>query len=357
MIKRLAAVSLAVLTTVFTLNGVAMADPPLNVYMSATGSDSNDGLTDTTEVKTLARVQQILTELQPTGNVEVRIRQGLYVAPQTEWSFYVPGHTISFMPIDYHYGGEDTIAGRPVFRGDATIFSPWWMYMKLPPGDPGNTTGWRFYYLQVERYTTGGLMINGGYETVDGFRVPKGAGANGNKVYGCLFKLMGSKFSPLGYAVAGIDGQNTSNNVFRTNYFENLENLAATASHLHGVYLAHGSHNNIIQNSRFVDVSGDPIRVRNASNGNEILLNRFTRAGKYGYYSEWFCDPTCQASNPGSPRECASYGNVFHDNTLVSGYNGATIPEFGLTPAGMFNSGGDGCPDLPAPRVVTYNNA
>jgi len=329
---------------------------PFIVYMSASGSDANDGMTPATGVYTLKRVQQILKTADPDSDVEVRIQQGTYHAPPLTWD-YTNGHRIAFLPIDYEYGeGREGIADRPVFRGDGTL--GWWFAFRLPPGHPGGDTRLEFYYLRVEHYDNG-LLFHGRYHTVDGIRVPATAGANGNRVQGMYFYEIGSRYVPGDMGYAALEFANSSNNYVRANHFIRIENASPDESHIHGIYAAHGANNNQVINNNFHRITGQPIRTRNQSNNNDIYGNKFERTGLpiHGQYGEWFCDPTCQASSPSNPLECASQGNLFHDNTLVSNYQGGPPVEYQLTPPGLTYPGPAGCPPLTAPRVAVSDNA
>lgn len=326
------------------------------VYLSPTGSDGADGRTPATAVRSLVRAEEILRAAAPQTDVEVRIAQGTYVAPRTYWRYYVPGHTISFMPIDYEYGdGAADIAGRPVFRSDGT--AGFWFSARLPSGHSGGDTNLRFYYLQVERYSSGGLEFNGGTVTdSNGVRRPATAGVNRNTVFGMVFRELGTRYNSASTGYGGIDAVNSSDNLIENNHFLYNENAGSDASLIHGVYLAHHSSRNVVRNNRFLRITGDPMRTRNDSNNNDIYGNTFERTGRYAYYSEWFCDTACQASNPGNPRECASHGNVFHDNDTISGYAGGAVSLWELTPAGLDYAGGTGCTNDGQPRLRTYGN-
>src|SRR5215831_458075 len=108
--------------------------PVFTVTMAPDGDDANDGISR--PVQTLVRVQAILREHKPAGDVEIRIHQGTYVAPPFhDWRFYVPGHTISFLPIDYQVGGGLPAGGLPVFRNAkcGTIYCDgFWLQPRLP---------------------------------------------------------------------------------------------------------------------------------------------------------------------------------------------------------------------------------
>jgi hypothetical protein len=166
--------------------------------------------------------------------------------------------------------------------------------------------------------------------------VPSTAGANHNTVFGMQFQYLGSKWSSAEFAYGG-------------------------------VYLAHGSSRNSVTGNQFAYITGVAMRTRNQSDANDITGNTFTRAGVTAFYSEWFCDSSCVADNPGHPRECSSHGNAFHDNDTVSGYDGPTCPGGSrnrpVTPtraapaapasAASSASGLPATPDLPGGGTVT----
>ena len=353
--RLLAAVVLAAGALALAPAGVAAADEVFVVYLDPAGSDANDGLTPATGVKTLQGAQDILTAAAPQTDVEVRIKQGTYVAPTTTWRFYVAGHTISFMPIDYEYGEKvDGIAGRPLFRSNGT--AGYWFSAKLPDGHPGGDTNLRFYYLQVERYSTGGLELNGGTVTNSlGVWVPRTAGVNHNSTYGMVFQNLGSKYSSAGFAYGAIDMVNSSDNLIQNSHFLHVENTGESIELVHALYVAHWSKRNVITANRFYYVSGAPVRMRNDSNDNDIYANTFERAGPISYYSEWFCDTAC-AIRDDHARECASHGNVFHDNNTITGYSGRDISWWGLSPGDNDYAGGAGCTNEGQKRIRTYGN-
>jgi hypothetical protein len=330
-------------------------DAIFRLFLAPDGSDSNSGLTPRDPLRTLARTQELLVATRPTTDVEVRIAAGTYVAGQTTWQFYLPGHSISFMPADYDYGeGAADIASRPIFRGNGR--SAWWFYARLPSGNRGGNTNLRFYYLQVERYARGGLAINGGIATSrQGIRVPSTVGANRNTVQGMLFQHLGSKYSSGGIGYGGVDLVNSSDNAIRAGLFRYHENTGAQAGLIHGVYLAHGSKRNVVSGNRFYVISGGPLHTRNDSDDNTVFDNRFERTGSAAAYNEWFCNTRCVLANPGQPRECPSYGNIFRDNDVVSGYAGGRLASWRLASPGD-HSGGSGCKREGQPRIRVSGN-
>jgi hypothetical protein len=344
------------------------------VYMDPNGNDLNDGTSPAISqpsgaVRTLCRVQELLdARTDRTQDVEVRIAQGIYNEPGVRWRHYRPGHTISFIPLDYDPGeGIKDIAGRPIFRrsdvNSATACTSdakgyWFVAGRKNSYDLGGDKNLIFRYLQVERYAPGGIWFDGG-TTVDndGVTVPTSTGINHNIVFGMMFYRLGSKLNDWGNGRGAIITANSSDNLFQYNHFVQIENRPDEISLIHGVYLGHHSNGNIIVSNRFDMVSGDPIRTRNDSNDNHFFNNTFVRSGYAAYYSEWFCDQDCVDTDPvNRDRECASHGNVFFDNYLESGYSGNAQGLWLLTPAGLNYAGGAGCDNEGQVRLSTYGN-
>jgi hypothetical protein len=296
---------------------------PFRLYLSPSGADWRDGLTPATALRTLQGAHTKLLAYKPVidQDVEVRIQ---YVPNQSykwqsvRWTHTSPDHTISFMPSDYSYGENVSgIAGRPVF--DADGLQEWFFELRAGKGEPTNI---RFYYLRIQEYSSGAIAFVGG-QTHDN-RVSW----NGyNTIYGCYFYRLGDKyFVPHGTltsdtGIAGVDLGNSDHNLIRNNIFAYLENRSATAGHIHGVYLAHNSNNNVVVKNAFSYITGDPIKVRDFSNFNQIISNTFVRTGRTAFFHD--------APSAG---ECSSWRNEFRYNTLQCGYSGLNITTFKDSP-------------------------
>jgi hypothetical protein len=308
--------------------------------VSPSGADWRDGLTPSSALRTLQGVHVKLLEHKPVidQDVEVRIK---FVADQpyrrqsVRWTHTSPTHTISFMPSDYSYGEDVTgIAGRPVFDGDGV--QEWFFDLRVARGEPTNI---RFYYLRIEEYSSGAIAFNGG-QTHDN----RSAWNGYNTVYGCYFYRLGDKyFVPHGsvtsdIGIAGVDLGNSDHNLIRNNIFAYLENRSSTAAYVHGVYLAHNSNNNLIVNNAFSFITGDPIKVRDYSNFNQIFSNTFRRTGRTAFFHD--------APSDG---ECSSWRNEFRGNTLQCGYSGVNITIFKDSPDPSFPRAAQGyyCPGIP----------
>jgi hypothetical protein len=337
---------LPLLLLVVFLPTPAYANHVFVVYMSPSGSDANSGASGS-PVKTLARVHDILEVANPGTDVEVRIEQGTYIAGETDWT-WSNGHTVTFAPDDWEPGdGIDDIAGRPVFRGNNT--PGWWMDARV-----GNL---RFYYLQVEMYGAGGLLIHGGYTHTGGYVVPDLSGADGNTIVGMYFWKLGTVWAPADeYGYAAVDLVNSSDNLIRANHFRYLENTGTGGSHIHGVYVAHGSSRNEVVFNKFYKISGQPVRTRNMSNDNDFGNNTMELTSNTSHYGEWFCGESCHDADPEyNLRECASQGNYYHDNDQISHYYLTSQWTWTLVPSGLWEAG-PGCAPLAAQRLRTSGN-
>ena len=327
----------------------------VTIYLAPTakgGKDTNTGLTLSSPILTLAHAQAVLTRLKPTGNVTIRITQGTYVANAITWSFYVPGHTISFMPVNYTGGGRPP-GGDPVFADPVSAgkhIGQTWFTAVLPPAPSplhnGGTTSLHFYYLQIEDYTQA-ISFNGqaGHSWHNStFYIQPSAGVNGNSVSGMTFSDIGDLYAPsqTGYGVL-LFTDSSSNNI-ANNTFDHIYN-GDDHDQLHPLYITHFSSNNTVDANLFENTNGEAIKVRDRSNSNNIFSNTFNGTGGVSAYLDDFCDQACvNGANPPKYRECASYGNRFADNTIVTG------PWTDLIPPGQTYAGGSPC-SIPAGKV------
>lgn len=286
------------------------------LFMSPDGSDTSSGLAPSAALLTLKGAQDKLRQYKPVidQDVEIRIKHVAdkpYVRQTVRWTHTSPTHTVSFLPSDYHYrGGIGAIAGRPVFDGLGT--EAFFFVLDASDGEPTNV---RFYYLRAQGYTPGALSLNG----QRGSGADRGGWNGRNTVYGCVFSDLGNKqFPNARHGYGAIDLVNSDHNLIRNNHFMRLENDRGNAGRIHGVYLAHNSDHNLIVSNTFSYITGDPIRLRDYSNHNQVLSNSFVRTGAYALCSDWHCNPR---------GEGRSWKNVFRDNSSnEGGYNGAPVP-------------------------------
>ncbi|HEY7484416.1 MAG TPA: right-handed parallel beta-helix repeat-containing protein [Streptosporangiaceae bacterium] len=313
----------------------------LRVYVDPQGSDLNNGAAPERAVRSLAAAQRVIAAARPSTDVEVRIKQGTYVAAPLEWSTYVPGRTIAFLPSDYQVGASEGLSGRPVFQGNGN--NGFWFRAVRQPGNARLA----FYFLRAERYSAGAIAFDGGSEA-------GGQQTGNNVVYGMAFRNLGSKHAG-GIGYGAVDLINSQNNVIQRNSFEYLENLgdASEEALVHGVYLSHHSSDNLIRDNRFRRISGDPIRTRDGSSGNKVFGNTFERTGSNAYFSDWFSADASTQQRTGAA-ECASRSNTFYDNILISGYRGP-VEAWWTSPLGA-DYATRGCGDGAQVRVQAWGN-
>lgn len=293
------------------------------VYMSTTGSSANSGLTSDKPVRTLSQAQQVIQKAAPKSNVEVRIQPGTYTEQGVNWTHFISGRTISFLPTGYNYGKADQVPQRPKFVGMGKG-----VLLSAVRKDGGGDTNLRFYYLEIQDYLHYGISISGTEGKKGTLRRPLNKGANNNVFYGMYFnkigdKATGSSSDDVGYGAIGF--VNSSNNSVKNNTFSNLINTGSDAKYIHAVYMAHGSNDNVISANKFMNISGDPIKVRNDSNSTTLSDNIFTRTGIDSAYRDSFQSGSV-ATKLGE--ECSSHGARIFGNTMTKTYKGGFLHVF-----------------------------
>ena len=294
----------------------------LTVYMSPRGDDRESGESSAAAVRTLERVQQVVQAgvRSAPRNVTVLIAPGTYPDPCVEaggtlesctataavrWSVTMPDHTIEFRPLE---ASEPC----PIFDGAGTRRSAWFWLR----GARGQLTNVVFTGLRLQNYwnaitfagsVTDAALYNGG--NILRNNVFAKIGANPRMV------APGSENEDqnLSFSVVGVT--NSRKNIVADNVFTDI----VTDYHcpwLHALYVAHDSSYNVITGNWFENACGNPVRIRDHSNFNVVSENTFVDAGYNGYFEDWFSHTT----------ECASYGNTFTDNRLLSGFGGQYLP-------------------------------
>lgn len=269
----------------------------LTLYVSPTGDDSKDGLSQGSSIKTLARAQSVVKSKLSLGYKEflIRISGGTYRAESVVWTVTSKDSTIRL------YGEK----GKSVYDGGGVTES--FFILKSDSGERTN--------ISIEN-----LTIRNYWEAISfkGSRGDLSRGYNShNQIKNCRFERIGGAFfkkdtSKDAYAVVRL--VNSDHNILSGNSFAQIRNLKEPVL-LHSFYIAHGSSNNIIERNKFLPQPGDPLRLRDYSNNNIIRFNVFENAGTSAY-SEWYCEKAkftvCTSSEP----ECPSWENWFQRNTI-----------------------------------------
>ena len=312
---------------------------PLVLYVAPGGDDARDGSTPARAVLTLARVHAILVSMRPDRDVEVRIAPGTYHGQRVRWTYTMPDHSIRFVT-----SAADRT--RPVFDGclaSGECPGGTWFLLASSSGRPTNL---EFEYLRVTRYQTA-IALNGSRES-------RSTSNGRNRIFGCYFDRIGNGFAPsLPYSTAALRLVNSDDNVIENNHFVDVINTTSGAL-IHAIYAAHGSDRNRIARNRFLRSTGDPVRIRDFSNGNVVVDNRFIRVGTAAGYTDWYCDHDTRSDCTSPLPECPSWDNQFRDNVLDGTWACRTLAVWEL----FQDDSATGCsrPTASSRRVRTSGN-
>ncbi len=310
-----------------------------DVWMHPDGDDARDGLSKGAAVATLERVHEILMIREPDKEVHVRVLPGTYHAQKVLWTFTMPQHRIVFMPAD---GGKD----RPVFDGclaNGACPGGTWLRLKHAAGQKTNL---HFEYMHIKNYQTA--------ISLDGGRNQEATSNAANRIYGCYLENIGNVFNAeLEPSTAALRLVNSDDNQIANNHFVNVVNTRSGGL-IHAIYVAHMSDRNVISRNRFSMSTGDPVRVRDFSNGNQITGNRFSKVGTAAGYTDWYCDHEVRDDCTKATAECPSWNNAFRDNTLDGDWECKSLGTFFY----FQDDSTAGCekPDADARRLRTSGN-
>ena len=272
---------------------------PRRYYLDPAGDDSAAGSSAAAALATLERVQELLLADPPSCDVEVWIAPGTYLDQRVVWTFTMPDHTITFRATDR--------MDRPVFEGCASGSCPGGTFFTLRHS-AGEETNLHFWYLHVRNYQTA-ISLNGA-------RNEEATSNGSNRIFGCYFERIGNIFdSGVDPSTACVRLVNSDDNEIANNHFVDVVNTRSGGL-IHAIYVAHMSDRNTIRGNRFLRSTGDPVRVRDYSNGNVITDNRFIRVGTHGGYTDWYCDHDVRTDCTKPTAECPSWDNQFRDNLL-----------------------------------------
>ncbi|HEY1707340.1 MAG TPA: right-handed parallel beta-helix repeat-containing protein [Rhizomicrobium sp.] len=264
--------SLMVATTVTTGRAFAASDELL-VYVDARAHAGGDGRTPATAFNDIGTAAQTAAATYAgQSKIRIEIAPGTYVGQKIDWRWQTPSALI----IEGMPGNP-----RPDFDGG------------------GSSTHWASFRPPATNITIRHVAIRNYYEGI----VFSYRGANSNEtIEDNSFQNIG--LVPTAYAVIGFG--NTSNSVIRNNTFVDISNNSGCGG-LHAIYAQHGSSSNLIENNRFENVCGQAIKLRDRSNNNQIVNNRFV-----GPQTRMMVVESYQ------PGECQSIGNVVRGNTSDS---------------------------------------
>ncbi|MFE0838835.1 right-handed parallel beta-helix repeat-containing protein [Achromobacter insolitus] len=302
----------------------------LNIYVSPKGADTASGLRADAPVATIGRVQEVVAK-SAQGHDEVRVQfaAGVYRGQGVEWQTF-PGIWTRFVP--------EKEGAKVVFDGQGGKHS---VFFKASPGIPSRTSApvsmkLDFTGLTIQNYCEG-LSFQ---SWADSVRRPGGRDV---VVMHTTFNNIGSKFDPVrraqlprGSCTAALRLQGVGYGKIENNVFRNIINVMQKDTalkrygpgHLHAIYISNISQKNIISSNRFDNFSGDPVRIRDSSDGNLVVGNVFGAAveekgaGTVHAISQWYCNknvPACLQRND-ARMECPSEGLELRGNR-IEGHN------------------------------------
>jgi len=276
-----------VIATAATGGAVATAAPvDVTLYLSVDGRDDANGDADS-PLRTLSGARDRLAQTD-SETATILVRPGTYRETATvDWSS-VPQSKVT---IQRASGTE-----RPVFDGSqVTGKAQYWV-------DTHGGPALDVWGMLVRNYQTGGLRLD----------------TDGNHVRNMIFEKIGNRHKPGGPGYAAVHMLGSSNNSVINNVFRDLENDDCGGC-VHALYIANDSDGSVITGNRISDVIGDPIRLRNGTDGNVISDNEFSRSGGRGdnraFVSFWVFRDT----------EVCGGGNLVTDNRYDGRrYDGST---------------------------------
>lgn len=268
------------------------------VYLAPGGDDTQSGLSREAAVATLQKAYDLAAKLSlETDRVRLVISPGTY-------------HKQSIFVDQNRYVGNITIGSVEGAHSESVRFigsgeTATWLKLR---GSAGRHTGLIIRGLVIENYGTAIAL--------DGSRDDVRRGNLGTVIENNIFRYIGSvRGDPAFVTMSAIRLKNSSENRIIGNKFISIRNNIACGA-MHAVYLAHFSSKNEIRDNDFVDLCGSAIKLRDRSNGNVIVDNRFTKLEKEPAIEEWFCDMAVLRNCTKVTGECPSTGNLARRNAL-----------------------------------------
>lgn len=313
------------------------------LFLDPNGNDTQDGKSVHTPIKSLAQAQKLLYLAKPESNVQININPGSYYDQRVDWTFTRSNY---YLTITQTPGTK----GVPVFDGcpqegltipnakclGGTFFSL--------SGSTGSATNLIIKHLQIQNYGAGIALL--------GNSKRRNYGNSNNTIENCLFYNIGNNFNPkLPFGMYAVQLLNSKKNILKKNTFKNIINTHNEAW-LHGIYISTYSSQNRVTDNRFENISGDPIRIRNNSNDNQISGNLFSKSGMFASISEWYCrkdeHEKCENS------ECPSWNNHVMNNSYSTSFSGKSISATTVFQSNTMN--GCNIPNGDSTRITANNN-
>lgn len=266
-----------------------------NIYLSPTGCDDNSGLSIQDPIQTLSKAQELVDFGRAMDHV-IYVLGGMYYGQTVVWRNTSPEFCLTITAFENE---------RPIFEGAGRSVL---LDIRNLGGECTNVT---IKGLTIRHYVNYGIRFYGGREDIFGWN---GCNVIADNVFENNGDLHGTAYciGCTGFGV--VDLVNSRRNVIQGNVFVESEDIEDDAAHMHAVYFAHRSSLNDVYDNYVSVTSGDPFRVRDASNDNYIHNNYVVKSGKYGFISGF------SATTDTSYIEKTSQGNMIEDNVVTFPY-------------------------------------
>ncbi|GAB1579137.1 hypothetical protein [Bordetella petrii] len=270
----------------------------LSLYVAPNGSMSADGTKKEQAVPTLARAIEIAKQrLQPdVSAVEVHVAPGVYKDQQLKLAGTPGGLPLSLLGA----AGKDN--ARPQFQGKGE--GTWLSYSS----NKHDKNSLKVSGFEVSNYRTA-ISLNGSRKNKDSWN-------GGHEITNNVFMKIGQSSEAVRPSTAAIRLVNSRNNKIVGNTFNEIRNVQQ-CNLLHAVYVAHYSSGNLISNNTFDGGCGAVIKVRDASNGNKIVQNKFLNQ-ELEAVQDSFCDKSKSSMCTRETPECPSWDNVVESNAIAT---------------------------------------
>ena len=266
------------------------------IYLSPKGSDSASGASADTAVATLQkaidRAQGLLD--QKEGRVEIAVGRGRYMN-QVATLDSVKANKALTLRADCQ---GDTCA---VFDGSN---QGRWLSVKYAPGGGGTL---EIRGLTIVDYLWG-IVVSGSRDDTT-------HNVTHVSIVDNEFRRIGQPDPRAQFSTGAIVFINVDDSRIERNHFSDIRNKVQCV-HLHGVYMAHGSSDNVIRSNTFERGCGDAIRLRDGSGNNKIAQNVFVDFWASAPVSEWYCESKSRDDCTKDTPECPSFGNVLSNNRM-----------------------------------------
>jgi hypothetical protein len=291
----------------------------LDLYVSPAGSDTNDGRDAAKALATLQRAHLVARRLLSSSPapLTIKVMPGVYKGQYVRWSFSMPTQTIRIVGI----------GGRPVFDGGGPKAGRTSQLEFMAIARESNTSENQpsniiVENLEVRNYLEG-IIIRGEAPGTGGYLISEGR----NRISNVNFINIGKPFAPRSVNTTGrasfgaVMIKGSRNNVVENSRFENITNdedfpsSYATYGGLHAIYIMQYSAGTVVRKNVFSKIfARGVVKFRNFSNFGVVEGNIFS--DDTSIVMDDFCDQKLAVCKALAWVGCPSWGIQFRNNRI-----------------------------------------